>query len=94
MNAKRSYGAMPLIVLDAGRFAFPTAPVDAQHNVPAARAVIKAGHEAMARLSTRGTMVTVNGSAHWIAGEKPDAVIGAVDKVIAEISSSDAQLHP
>jgi pimeloyl-ACP methyl ester carboxylesterase len=93
VNPKRNYGAMPLIVLEAGRFAFPTAPADAQRDVPAARAVIKAGHEALARLSTRGTLVAVPDSAHWIAGQKPDVVIAAINEVIDQARASDTPLH-
>jgi pimeloyl-ACP methyl ester carboxylesterase len=85
MNGKRNYGTMPLVVLDAGLFAFPAAPADARRDVPAARAVIKAGHEAMALLSTRGTLVAVPDSGHAIALQKPDVVVAAVLKVIAEI---------
>ena len=93
MNPKRNYGAMPMVVLHAGVFAFPTAPADAQRDAPAARAVIKAGHDALALLSTRGTMVTVEGSAHWIAGQKPDAVVRAVDKMVEGARATDAPLH-
>jgi len=84
INPKRNYGNMPLVVLHAGRFAFPSAPADAQRDAPAARAVITADHDAMARLSTRGAFVPVPDSAHAISLQKPDVVIDAVDKVINE----------
>jgi pimeloyl-ACP methyl ester carboxylesterase len=85
INPQRNYGAMPLVVLDAGRFAFPSAPADVQRDAPAAKAMIKAGHEAMARLSTRGAFVSVPDSAHAISVQKPDVVIGAVEKVIDQV---------
>jgi pimeloyl-ACP methyl ester carboxylesterase len=85
INAKRNYGAIPLVVLHASRFAAPGAPADAQQEIPALRDVSTTGHEALARLSTRGTLVTVPDSAHWIAGQKPNAVIDAVDAVVLEV---------
>lgn len=85
INPRRSYGPTPLIVLDAGVFAFPTAPADARREVPAARAVIKAGHEAMAALSTRGVVIPVPDSAHAIALQKPKVVIDAVGGMIDEV---------
>ncbi|MGH6909827.1 MAG: alpha/beta fold hydrolase [Phenylobacterium sp.] len=82
INPTRNYGSMPLIVLDAGRFAFPNAPADAQREAPAAKAQIKAEHEAMARLSNRGAFVPVPDATHAIAVQKPEVVIEAVGKVI------------
>jgi len=85
INPKRNYGSMPLVVLDAGRFAFPSAPAEAQRDAPAAQAQIKADHEAMARLSTRGAFTPVPDSAHAVALQKPQVVIDAVAKVVDEV---------
>jgi pimeloyl-ACP methyl ester carboxylesterase len=87
INAKRDYGAMPLIVLHAGRLPLPNAPEEVQREAPAFGAVSLAGQEALAGLSTRGTLVSVD-SAHYIAGQKPDAVIGAVGTVIDDVRAS------
>ena len=92
INAKRSYGNMPLVVLHAGVFAFPNAPADAQQDVPAAKALITSEHEAMARLSTRGAFVRVDDSAHAISVQRPDVVIDAVAKVIAQARAESRSL--
>ncbi len=39
-------------------------------------------HEAVARLSTRGTFVGVEGSGHWIPLEKPEAVVDAIREMV------------
>jgi pimeloyl-ACP methyl ester carboxylesterase len=90
MNAKRNYGSMPVVVLEAGVLAFPDAPADAQRDVPIARAAIKRGHEALVRLSTQGAALLVPDSAHMISIEKPAVVIDAIDKVVDEVRASGA----
>ena len=39
-------------------------------------------HEAVARLSTRGRFVGVEGSGHWIPLEKPEAVVDAIREMV------------
>jgi pimeloyl-ACP methyl ester carboxylesterase len=82
MNDKRNYGSMPLTVLNAGLYNFPTAPAEAQGEVQALKAKIKAEQEAIARLSSQGTLETIADSSHGIPLQKPEAVIDAVRRVI------------
>ncbi len=94
INEKRNYGAMPLIVLNAGLYSFPAAPAEAQREAPALRTVITAGHEAIARLSSRGVMETVPDSAHGIAVQKPQVVIEAIERAIDAARANATALHP
>jgi len=48
----------------------------------------RAGHDALTARSVRGESVVVADSAHFIHRTKPDAVIQAIQKVIAEVRSS------
>jgi pimeloyl-ACP methyl ester carboxylesterase len=45
----------------------------------------KAGHDRLARLSTRGVSETVPNTGHYIQLEQPAAVIGAVQRVVAAL---------
>jgi len=84
INPSRSYGAMPLIVLGAGRLNLPGAPAQAQQQLPAIRAEIERGQRELAALSSRGEYVQVPGAAHAIQVERPDAVTSAVDEVLKQ----------
>ncbi|RYG30861.1 MAG: alpha/beta hydrolase [Burkholderiales bacterium] len=89
INVNRTYGAMPLIVLNAGIRSFPSAPTEAQKEAGALQAFIKAEQEELARLSSKGTLITIPDSSHGIPTQKPQAVIDAVGKVIAAVRSTD-----
>jgi len=75
--SRRSYGALPLIVLTAGGVG--TADAD---TVTRTR-IWTEMHERMAALSSRGLHRVVPGATHHIALSRPDAVIGAVNDVVA-----------
>jgi pimeloyl-ACP methyl ester carboxylesterase len=82
-RGRRSYGDMPLIVLTAeGTYAAAA---------PAARttadAVWRQMHREMAARSSRGEERVVAGSGHMIMLEKPEAVVQAVDEVVAAARS-------
>ena len=57
---------MPLTVLSAGN----------------ASAIERAGHETLARRSSRGRIEVVPASGHWIQVDRPDAVIQATREII------------
>jgi pimeloyl-ACP methyl ester carboxylesterase len=78
--ARRPLGDMPLIVLTAGNF-FPLPP---ERLAPAEtwREYWHTGHEEIAALSTRGERRIVD-TGHAIQVEKPGAVIGAIEDVLA-----------
>ncbi len=93
INEKRNYGAMPLIVLNAGVYNFPAAPADAQKEAPALKAFIRTEHEAIARLSTRGVVESVPDSAHGIPIQKPQVVIEAIERAIDAARANAAAIH-
>ena len=80
-NPRRDYGAVPLVVLSAGpRPAFPSP--------------WSAGHEALARLSTRGVNRYVADSGHMMQRDHPDAVVVAIGDVLAQVSLSSHTTIP
>ena len=79
---RRTFGDMPLIVLTAGQSPKDPSLSDAQNQ--AWQATWIQGHDGMAALSSRGQNRIVPGSGHFIQFEKPQAVIDAVDEVVAE----------
>lgn len=78
-RGRPSYGDMPLIVLTAGD-AFKTAPEPARMAV---RQLWSDLHAEIAQRSTRGEARIVPGATHMIILDKPEAVIKAVDEVVA-----------
>ena len=80
---RRSFGDLPLIVLTAGQPPKDPSLSDAQ-NQAWQRAWMQ-GHNGMAALSSRGSNRVVPGSGHFIQFEQPQAVIDAVDEVVAEV---------
>ncbi len=85
INPQRGYGDMPLIVLTAGRRdPPPDAPPDLREQVPLFYREAARAHEAFAALSTRGQDQLVTDSGHNIPAEKPEAVLAAIKRVLAE----------
>ena len=79
--ARIPLGAKPLVVLTAGRRASPAPGLEAE--VPKASAAWSAMHRELAALSSLGENRTVAGAAHYIHRQAPDAVVQAVEQVIA-----------
>lgn len=75
------YGALPLVVLTAGAKREDPALDAARRR--AKSAAWKQMHDALARTSSRGTSIVVPGSDHYIALDRPRAVISAIDTVVA-----------
>ena len=85
INPQRRYGDMPLMVLTAGRRELPPeAPADAREQMPLFYQEATRAHQAYAALSTRGKDQLVPDSAHTIQVEKPEAVLAAINSVLAE----------
>jgi pimeloyl-ACP methyl ester carboxylesterase len=85
VNPQRGYGDMPLIVLTAGRRDPPSdAPADTREQVPLFYREASRAHQALAALSTRGEDQLVTDSGHNIPVEKPEAVLTAINRVLAE----------
>ena len=80
--ARRSYGDMPLIVLTAGD------PGGTDPDTRTRAGIWIQMHDRMASLSSRGVNRTVAGSTHHIQLVRPQAVIDAVNEVVAEARSS------
>jgi len=82
--ARRSYGALPLIVLTGGAPVLPgLSPADVQKLL----GLIKQMHGELASLSTRGVDRMVPGSGHYVQIDAPQAVIDAVSEVVAEVAA-------
>lgn len=81
----RNYGAMPLIVLSAGKMQQlpPNTPQAVFDQIPAFQADLAQAHRELAALSSRGENRRVADSAHYIQDERPDLVIAAIHDVIA-----------
>ena len=85
INPQRGYGDMPLIVLTAGRRdPPPDTPADAREQMPLFYREASHAHDAYAALSTRGHDQLVPDSGHNIPAEKPEAVLAAINRVLAE----------
>ena len=89
IDPRRSYGAMPLIVLTAGeRVPLAGAPADALAQYPALTASWYRTHDALAALSTRGVNRIVAGAGHSIQRHRPEIVVAAVREVVAAARAS------
>src|SRR5690606_7541042 len=82
--SRRSYGDMPLIVLTRGDTEKGMPPKLTNADREAFAAVWTQLHEEMTALSTAGERRVVAGAGHYIQGDKPQAVIDAVNEVVAE----------
>ena len=80
-----SFGAKPLHVLTAANFTMPDAtPADIAY----LHAILSAGHNRIAALSTRGSNTQIAESAHYIQIDQPGAVIAAVQAAINEVRAA------
>jgi len=78
-EGRASYGAMPLVVLTAdGTYA--SAPPRAREAVSALWASL---HQEIASRSSRGSARMVEHSSHMMIFDRPDAIVTAIDDVIA-----------
>lgn len=82
---QRNYGAMPLIVLTAGRGQYK----DLLPHVTAAQesalaAGWKGAHDRIAALSAVGVNFIIPDSTHYIQIDRPSVVVSAVDEVVAQ----------
>jgi pimeloyl-ACP methyl ester carboxylesterase len=82
--ARRSYGAIPLIVLTAGS---PVLPGLSAADVQKLLGLIKQMHGELASLSTRGVDRMVPGSGHYVQIDQPQALIDAVSEVVAKVAA-------
>jgi pimeloyl-ACP methyl ester carboxylesterase len=85
--SRRSYGDLPLAVLTRGKWPAPKADATPEElaNAEARHRMWNTLHDNVARLSSRGTNEIVEGARHWIPYDKPQAVIDAIDKVVAQV---------
>jgi pimeloyl-ACP methyl ester carboxylesterase len=79
---QRHYGAMPLIVMTAGKSNFnPDLPAAEQARLDAAWFAL---HGKVARLSRRGQHRLIADASHFIPKDDPDAVVAAIDTLVRE----------
>lgn len=87
VNPKRNYGGMPLIVLTAMKAQElpPGMPQAAIDQMPQWMKEFARAHDDLAALSSRGINRPVAGSTHYIQYDQPQAVIDAVNEVVAAV---------
>lgn len=84
--SRHSYGDLPLIVLTRGSWGAPEAdatPEDLAHHEAIVQAWSRA-HDDVAKMSMRGVNEVVPGARHFIQFDKPQVVIDAIDRVVAQ----------
>lgn len=83
--ARRAYGALPLVVLTSGPRQPPKDPLtpEAQALREARRQLWVDLHHGVAKLSSSGVQVVVEGAKHYIQLDKPQAVVDAIGRVLA-----------
>lgn len=90
VNPKRNYGDMPLIVLTSGSHPMPPGvPAVVRDQAAAYFRALASGHDALARLSTRGHNDLVPSSGHFIQLDDPTVVLAAINRVVADIPSGE-----
>jgi pimeloyl-ACP methyl ester carboxylesterase len=87
--ARRPLGDMPLIVLSASREVGETLPNETPEQARARVDIWRTMHEEIAALSTRGERRTVD-ARHQIQIDKPEAVVAAIEEVLAMVRSEPA----
>jgi pimeloyl-ACP methyl ester carboxylesterase len=85
---RRPFGDMPLIVLSSERTARDAWQTD--DDLRAWTAAWRAGHDELAARSSRGRSVVVPNAGHFIQRDRPDAVIAAIEAVVAEVRAASA----
>lgn len=85
VNAGRTFGDMPLIVLTSGRLSEigPDEPEAVRAGYPIVRGEQRRAHGEIAALSTRGEQRIAAGSGHYIQNDEPDVVIRAIEDVVS-----------
>ena len=81
--SRRSYGAMPMIVLTRGDYARGMPAEATAEDIAAFKTTWRQMHEEMRLLSSVGERREIAGSGHYIQLDQPQAVIAAVDEVVA-----------
>ncbi len=83
LDARRNWGQMPVVVLTAPLVPDPKAS-DADRALAERNwGFWKAGHDALAARSARGRSTVVSNTGHFIQVDQPQAVIDAIEDVIA-----------
>lgn len=83
--SRRQWGAMPLIVLTRGDYDKGMPPNVSKADRDGMKTVWVAMHGEMTALSTAGQLRTIAGAGHGIQRDKPEAVILAVNDVLAAV---------
>jgi pimeloyl-ACP methyl ester carboxylesterase len=87
-KSKRSYGALPLIVLTRGDYKAGMPAYFTAKDAQGLKSVWTAMHTEMTQLSTIGENRTVPKAGHGIQRDQPQAVIKAVNDVVAKVRAA------
>ena len=82
VREQRHYGALPLIVLTAGKI--QTAPGETKAEAHEFWLVWKHAHDLLASMSAVGANFIVEGAGHYIQYDRPSVVVSAVDEVVTQ----------
>ena len=82
-NPNRNYRDMPLVVLTATKDPELPPSGPSQDQMEAVRSEWQLGHKQLTTLSSRGSNYQVPGAGHYIQNDQPQAVIDAVNTVVA-----------
>ncbi len=85
---QRDYGDLPLVVLSAGKV--PRGEFHTDASFAEFRDGWHAGHEQLAKRSTRGEFIFIPDAGHFIQRNRPDIVIDAITRVI-DMARDDAK---
>jgi len=85
LASRRSYGAMPVIVLTRGDYDKDMPPDFTAQDRAAMKSVWEGLHAEMAALSTSGEQRHVAGAGHYIQRDNPEAVLTAIADVVAKV---------
>ncbi len=84
LAARRSYGAMPLIILTQSPEAHDAHPDLTEAQVEAMNRLWMQMHDELATLSSRGTNQLVEHTGHYIQKDQPAVVVAAVERTVED----------
>jgi pimeloyl-ACP methyl ester carboxylesterase len=88
-RARRPFAQMPVIVLTAGK----SPPLEAGQTpdeLATEEEIWRKGHDALAARSLQGKSILVPEASHFIQIDRPDAVIAAIQEVVAKVRAKSA----
>jgi pimeloyl-ACP methyl ester carboxylesterase len=86
--ARRSYGAMPLVILTQSLESADAYPGMTAEQIDALNALWMRMHDELAALSSKGVNQRVERSGHYIQKDRPDVVIAVIQRLVEDYRQS------